>query len=455
MKSKILVVFLLCLLVVSGFVACGATIGKDYVTPESFGAKGDGKNDDSYAISKCILTGKKIRFSSGKNYLLKNPLQNPKSEQLYIDGNGAKLTISEQFKVSENGAIFYYGMPRKKILEVKNLDIVCLLGQKFPDKETRGDTYIFAVESCDEVRFDNVKFKSEKYYNNVTFLRDNGSKRLEMNDCNIVLNTLSVQGGVLWFMNRRDSICSISLKNSYFEYDTKDECVCFSVYKDYKKERCNINVEVENCEFFSKGESVSSGFILVYSNSKVAYSDINVKYKKCMFKTVGDHLRRIQAYQICPGDTDYDYGRFHTIYDYCKFDFKFVSLKESGLIGALYSKGTSMSTESISYVFNHCDFDVKNVSPLVDGKPIRRGKYEFIDCRIKSDASLFLRRNIYNSDIQVYLTNCDLISNDIELSKELFVAKDCRFKNKVKTPVSFQNPKSKMENCKINGVLYK
>ena len=75
MKSKILVVFLLCLLVVSGFVACGATIRKDYVTPESFGAKGDGKNDDSYAISKCLSTGKKIRFSSGNNYLSKTPLQ--------------------------------------------------------------------------------------------------------------------------------------------------------------------------------------------------------------------------------------------------------------------------------------------------------------------------------------------------------------------------------------------
>ena len=429
MKSKILVVFLLCLLVVSGFVACGATIGKDYVTPESFGAKGDGKNDDSYAISKCLSTGKKIRFSSGKNYLLKTPFQGSTSEQLCIEGNGAKLTISEQYKVSENGAIFYYGMPRKKILEVKNLDIVCLLGQKFPDKETRGDTYIFAVESCDEVRFDNVKFKSEKHYNNVTFLRDNGSKRLEMNDCNIVLNTLSVQGGILWFMNRRDSICSVSLKNSYFEHDAKDECVDFNVYNKYNKKRCEMNVLVENCEFYSKGISISSGFVIVSAHSKEAFSNINVTYKKCNFKSVGQYKRRIQNYQICNGITDYNYGVFHTSYSQCNFVFKYNKKKETGLIGLLYSNGTSMPIKDISYKFDHCVFDVKNVSPIIDDNKDRKGTYEFDECEFISDGSVFTKKNVpAKNEIGLKLYKCVVRSKGEDLSPKYITMEQCVFK---------------------------
>ena len=252
--SKVRIILFLALLALGCGVAYGAMLGKTYVTPESFGAKGDGNTDDSNALTKCFQTGKSVRFSSGKSYLLKTPIRIPNSESFHIDGNGARLIIHKDYALKENCAIFYFVTPRKSLITVENLDIACQLGQKFPKKEVRGDTYIFLVSSCDQVVFRNVKFKSEENYNNVTFLRVNGSRKLYIDHCNIVLNTLSVQGGILWLMNREDSQCSVSIKDSYFEHDVKDECMCFSVYKDYEKTKCEMNVEVDNCNFYSKGE---------------------------------------------------------------------------------------------------------------------------------------------------------------------------------------------------------
>lgn len=457
--SKIRFVLLLSLFVLSGIVAYGAILGKSYVTPENFGAQGDGKTDDSKAISKCIQSGKTIRLSPNKTYLLENPVKASNSETLRIEGNGAKIVVSEKFPMKGNDIIFYFGTPRKKLLEVKDLYILCLLDQKFPEKTTRGDTYVFAVESCDEVRFKNVKFKSERSYNNVTFLRNNGSKKMEMEDCNIVLNTMSVQGGILWFMNRRDSICSVSLKNSYFEHDVKDECMCFSIYKEFNKEKCKMIVNVENCEFYSKGESSSSGFILVYSNSKKAFSNLNVNYKKCSFKTDGTTLRRIQGYQICDGESDFDYGVFHTTYDQCKFDFLFKKPKTKGLLGLLCSKGTSMSADAIVYRFNQCEFNLHNISPLIDDNSNNlegKGIYEFNSCKIVSDGCLFEKKfTPTKGDVRIRLNDCDLVSNDEVLSTEFLIAKNCRFTNKIKTPLPLMNKKSKIENCTINKINYK
>jgi|GEM_PF-2266336 hypothetical protein len=454
-KIKIVLFFCLFIIIFGGTYA--KINGSNYVTPESFGAKGDGKSDDSPAISKCLRSGKPIRFTSGKNYLLVSALQHSKSDELRIDGNGAKLTVSEKYDIKENGALFYFGMPRKKNLEVSDLEIDCLLGQKFSDKEKRGDTYIFSVESCEKVKFANVKFKSEKHYNNVTFLRDNGSRFLNIENCRIVINTLSTQGGILWLMNQRDSICSVSIKNSYFEHDAKDECMCFSVYNKYDKKLCKMDVNVEKCEFYSKCESPSSGFILVYSHSQKAYSTINVKYKACSFKTSGaSYSRKIQGYQICTGDSKYDYGIFNTEYEDCKFDFDFKTIKQSGIAGILYSKGTSMNPESIYYKFNKCEFKLRNTSPLIDdGNQYRKGTYEFNDCKFETDGKLFVKnKRSSDTDVRIKLTNCDIKSNDDVISTEYVIAKKCRFVNKSKNPIQLPNKRSKLEKCVVNGVKY-
>ncbi len=43
---------------------------REYVTPEMYGAKGDGKTDDTAAIQKAVDSGKDVRFDSNKTYYI-------------------------------------------------------------------------------------------------------------------------------------------------------------------------------------------------------------------------------------------------------------------------------------------------------------------------------------------------------------------------------------------------
>lgn len=56
------------------------------VTPEQFGAHGDGLSDDYAAITKCFGTLYKVAFSSGKTYRINKPIQF--KSNMHIDLNG-------------------------------------------------------------------------------------------------------------------------------------------------------------------------------------------------------------------------------------------------------------------------------------------------------------------------------------------------------------------------------
>lgn len=63
---------------------------KDYVTPEMYGAKGDGVTDDTQAIQNAVNVGKYVLFGS-KTYLITNTIQC--SGNISLLGNGATSTI--------------------------------------------------------------------------------------------------------------------------------------------------------------------------------------------------------------------------------------------------------------------------------------------------------------------------------------------------------------------------
>lgn len=65
------------------------------VTPEDFGAKGDGVTDDTQAIQSAISnpSGAQVEFSSGKNYVVTSTLTVPSGAELR--GNGATLSGSK------------------------------------------------------------------------------------------------------------------------------------------------------------------------------------------------------------------------------------------------------------------------------------------------------------------------------------------------------------------------
>ena len=72
------------------YASSGGGIGSAYVTPESFGAVGDGTTDDSAAIQAAIDSGKRIICTPGAVYLIQQRLYK-KNGTLYIDLNGATI----------------------------------------------------------------------------------------------------------------------------------------------------------------------------------------------------------------------------------------------------------------------------------------------------------------------------------------------------------------------------
>lgn len=67
---------------------------KDYVTPEMFGAVGDGTTDDSGAIKNTIEHGGKIIFENGKTYCIHNNITINTPEYADVDFNGCILDIN-------------------------------------------------------------------------------------------------------------------------------------------------------------------------------------------------------------------------------------------------------------------------------------------------------------------------------------------------------------------------
>lgn len=406
--------------------------GEEYVTPESFGAVGDGKHNDAVAFNQCIKSGKTIKLKLGRTYKLETPIHTIEHDVFKLEGNGASIIISKDFPVSAAMAIFVFSMDvaQPKLMEVNNVSFQCLLEEK--KVANAGDTYLFLSKKCDKVIFKNVKFKSEKKYNNVTFFRSEGGDLL-MDGCDIVLNTYSRIGGIFWLMNKSHTKNKIEIRNSSFEYETKDECMCFSTASDSKLKNSNIDVVVENCKFKSLATMESSGFMIVYSRCLNTLSNINVTYNKCVFESNGVYPRYIQTYQS--GGEAYDFGSFNTSFNNCTFNFSKTNVddySEGGLVGLVYNNSNQIKRENVGYRFNDCTFNLSNIYPIVGDKDAsRKGYFKFSNCNVNSNARTFQKKyNVKTCDISLELNRCKVRSADEEFSYKEMDVKSCSFINR-------------------------
>lgn len=437
------------LIVICGFQASVQARIKDYITPEQCGAKGDGVSDDSPAFSQCLKSGKVIKLSKGKTYVLHSRIAEISNDSLILDGNDARLLVASNYPTNLYERIFRFGVGvrKPKLLRVSHLSISCLLGQKFGDKQKRGDTFIFATSKCDEVQMNKVKFICSTEYNNVTFLTSDGGN-VALENCHIVLNTRSVQGGIFWMMNKYKEKVNIKLHNCYFEHDSQDETMCFSAHSTVAYPRFAMNVKVANCKFYSNGRTNSSGFIISYNHAEGVLMDANIQYADCVFSTDGLHKRCIQSYQC--GEKGGDYGTFKTKFKKCHFDFNLKRRDETGILSLLPVSNT-IPKDSIYYDFDNCKFNISNTSTLIgDMDGDKKGAYKFMKCAFVSDASLFNKRyNKGNGQIDVVLKDCEGRLNDETLSSENLYMSNCRFEN-VKARHLYPKPLIYTKNTALN-----
>ncbi len=371
------------------------------LSPDDFGAMGNGFSDDAPAFNKCISLGKPVALKPGKTYLLKSRLEGITTDRFFLKGNGATIVVGADYPLRRYDNIFCFcdGSYTREYFKISDVNLVFLPSQKFSDKYAIGDTFFFYPENCSVVEFSNVSFNAPSLYNNVTFFSTFGVKKLRVSDCIIKINTLSKQGGAFWLINRYMSKTDVRIQNCTFEHDTWDECICFSAADLSGPKSSRIRAVVKNSKFLSACNSESSGFIIVY-NHNPAFADINVTFSGCDFVAKGTNTRKIVSYQT-GGDTSFRYGVMRTSFRNCSFDY---SSEIEGDKGLLTLGGISDSRrEDFLFDFSDCSFKVRNIHPIIGDKDgSRMGRYVFRNCIIDSDSEPFKKNyNLTTSEIYI------------------------------------------------------
>lgn len=401
--------------------------------------------DSSPLFNQCIREQKTISLQKGKTYYLNSKIIAGKN--ISIHGNGAKIVIPKSYPLSRYDDIFSLKDSGKIYME--NVNITCLLGQKFSKRDSTGDTSILSAKKG-MIRLKNVNFECRTHYNNVTFIFSTGAD-VYMNNCKIVNDTWSKQGGILWYMSKTSSLGSITLKNCYFEHDAKDECMCFSVSGTANIQNCLINVNVDNCTYYSPCQSRSSGVIILYNHNDHTIADVQTNYNKCKFICKGPNRRSIQTLQ-CGSDTTWHYGKFSSRFTHCEFDYSIDKVADSGILGLLPSKNKGTFNDA-SYDFEDCKFNIHNYACLIGDKDgDRRGKYVFRNCQLESDGRLFQKRyNQGSGNIVVTIENSTCKSIDKVPSTERLYAKKSQFVNIKDEKMMLGNKFISLKGCKVNN----
>lgn len=407
--------------------ACVSLSAAGHVTPEMFGAVGDGIHDDAPAFSKCIRSGMAISLLEGRRYAFHSRISWIDSNSFELQGNGATIILSKDYPLKEYDQIFGFSdhdVQRNSFI-INNLRIECRFAQKFPDKNRPGDTYIICLGRCGRAQVSGVVFEDLGQYNNVSFIVNTGAN-LVLRDCVIKSHSNSKQGGALWVMNKYLDRMNLKISGVNIDYGTQDECFCISFDPRSSLPGCRIKARVSDCVFSGPGSVQSSGFFIEHSNTDTAESHFDARFTSCTFRSVGTYPHRIVFYQSgkVPGNS------FRTVYKDCDFVFRPRVHSEVGLI-SMPPKDRGVYKKNIFTEFKGCRFDISNVSSLIGDKDGETtGTCSFTNCSISTDGELFVRR--YNpgaGDVDIRTKNGAMTFAGDHITTESLDAKGTVFRS--------------------------
>ena len=413
-------------IVFAAFAAIASSQAVITVSPEAFGAKGDGMHDDAPALNACIRSGKTIVLSKGGKYALHSRLVGIENDRFELLGNDATLVLADDYPLKEYDQIFGFAdhEVQREGFKMEHVRIECFLGQKFSERSKRGDTYIICLGKCRKAEIKYVDFVDFGEYNNVSFLVNTGAN-LRFSDCHVTSHSKSLQGGALWVMNKYLRTMSLEMRRVTVDYDTRDECFCIAHSAASGLAECDIKSRIRDCTFTGPGQVQSSGFLIEYAHSDQSVTRFDVQFNACSFISRGLYPHRIIFYQsgAVPGND------FKTVYKKCRFVFKPQTHSEVGLIAMLPRK-LGIDKQHIRTEFKSCSFDISNVCSIIGDKDGETaGTCVFNNCDIITDEALFVRK--YNpgaGDITIQTVRGTMKGAGTRITTESIEAKNTRFK---------------------------
>lgn len=237
-------------------------IKNDYVTPEMFGAVGDGVADDSDAIEQTLSSNKNIIMKDGAIYKICRAIF-PNATKIHIDGHGAKITADDTFSYTQNSCygFFQFQVNSKNLIEfvVKNLDIDIRTNGILYGERTVGDERscpIFRVKNTKIILIDNCNWAIMSNTGNRAILWTDGlcDERVSITNSNFENKCAGNAGGVI-AINMKNDLKDITsfMANCSLITDSCDE-----LYSIQNTGASNLYSTIESCVFINHGGFINN-----------------------------------------------------------------------------------------------------------------------------------------------------------------------------------------------------
>lgn len=169
----------------SGGGGSGAT---NYVTPEEFGAKGDGRTDDSTAFKNALLTGKKVMCMPKKVYNFTEPVDVRTLYEGHLDLNGSLLkNFHILVNLNDAGNDWRQTYPVGKFV-IENGEVGGTWGERPANWE------VPVIKTGTQMRLQHLKFTNSPY---MLAMANQYLDYMTFEDCLYVENHALFQGNVL------------------------------------------------------------------------------------------------------------------------------------------------------------------------------------------------------------------------------------------------------------------
>lgn len=237
-------------------------IKNGYVTPEMFGAVGDGVADDSGAIEQTLSSNKNIIMKDGAIYKICRAIF-PNATKIHIDGHGAKITADDTFSYTQNTCygFFQFQVNAKNLTEfvVKNLDIDIKTNGILYGERTAGDERscpIFRIKNTKIILIDNCNFAIMSNTGNRAILWTDGicDGRVSITNSNFENKCAGNAGGVI-AINMKNDLKDVTsfMANCSLITDSCDE-----LYSIQNTGASNLYSTIESCVFINHGGFINN-----------------------------------------------------------------------------------------------------------------------------------------------------------------------------------------------------
>lgn len=473
-------------------------LSDSYVTPEMFGAVGDGVTDDTNALfdmfEDVYKTQRRIILGKSKTYVLRSGLNIGKICQL--EGNNSTFLIDRIDVFSKingnftnqlfmdngyNGEIDLFNWNNINIILTPQL-ITNNLIDATGDSKIR-EYIIFGFGNCKEFAMNNCKISlagNEK--NKIVLFKFRGCGKIFINNCNFKVVHRGETGSLIWIQSDFKGGYYVRIKDSYL-YDTcHDELI--SVILPYKHD-----IVIENCTLekkFYPSYYTNNDTDELYSQSHFMFTDSH-KYATNTVANVDDHITKFKKCNIIckpieqeqPESDMFFIGgsNKNLTYDFVKFDdcnIELQKLKSFGYGGYNDKVSTAVELEDYSkIIFNSCNIKISTIVGAYGWfYPLFWSAY-FVNCFIECQEKIFdnfyqfgaegstpftiymtgnrLRIKEYSNDVPLFSLN-KIAKNNIVLNNNEFIVTDAD-ENEI-TPILYKYMNEGVTNGYSNSTVH-